>query len=204
MSVDEIRAQFPILEREVKGRPLVYLDNGATAQKPTAVIEAMNAYFGCDYPTDMPVDAVATLLGFQFDGARDLEVELARATDPEQLAGLLLVLSALRHGDLGAIELYRRYVDHPAPVVRSTLADVAVACNHEVLLEEMSIREPDPDLRAEIEALLDEGIPVLEDDPYASDEEELEVEEILATDTTELDVVDVELQPDAGRKGGGA
>ncbi|MCA9710842.1 MAG: tetratricopeptide repeat protein [Myxococcales bacterium] len=168
------------------------------------VIEAMNAYFGCDYPTDMPVDAVAALLGFQFDGARDLEVELARATDPEQLAGLLLVLSALRHGDLGAIELYRRYVDHPAPVVRSTLADVAVACNHEVLLEEMSIREPDPDLRAEIEALLDEGIPVLEDDPYASDEEELEVEEILATDTTELDVVDVELQPDVGRKGGGA
>ena len=45
MSVDEIRAQFPILEREVKGRPLVYLDNGATAQKPTAVIEAMNAYY---------------------------------------------------------------------------------------------------------------------------------------------------------------
>jgi hypothetical protein len=34
MSVSDIRAQFPILAREVKGKPLVYLDNGATSQKP--------------------------------------------------------------------------------------------------------------------------------------------------------------------------
>ncbi len=36
-----IRAQFPILARQVHGRPLVYLDNAASAQKPEAVIEAM-------------------------------------------------------------------------------------------------------------------------------------------------------------------
>jgi len=35
------RAQFPILSREVNGRPLIYLDSGASAQKPLAVIEAM-------------------------------------------------------------------------------------------------------------------------------------------------------------------
>jgi len=45
MTVDEIRSQFPILGREVKGRPLTYLDNGATSQKPLAVIEAMDAYY---------------------------------------------------------------------------------------------------------------------------------------------------------------
>ncbi|MFT6537427.1 MAG: cysteine desulfurase/selenocysteine lyase, partial [Loktanella salsilacus] len=39
--VDAIRAQFPILSREVNGKPLVYLDNGASAQKPRAVIDAM-------------------------------------------------------------------------------------------------------------------------------------------------------------------
>ena len=33
-SIDEIRAEFPILERRVHGQPLAYLDNGATAQKP--------------------------------------------------------------------------------------------------------------------------------------------------------------------------
>ena len=39
--VDALRAAFPILGREVHGRPLVYLDNAASAQKPEAVIEAM-------------------------------------------------------------------------------------------------------------------------------------------------------------------
>ncbi|MDP9227981.1 MAG: cysteine desulfurase [Actinomycetota bacterium] len=43
-SLEEIRAEFPILSREINGRPLAYLDNGATAQKPLAVIEAMNVY----------------------------------------------------------------------------------------------------------------------------------------------------------------
>ena len=39
-----IRAQFPILEREVHGKPLVYLDHAASAQKPIAVIEAQREY----------------------------------------------------------------------------------------------------------------------------------------------------------------
>jgi cysteine desulfurase/selenocysteine lyase len=43
--VERIRADFPILSREVHGKPLVYLDNGASAQKPKAVLDAIqNAY----------------------------------------------------------------------------------------------------------------------------------------------------------------
>ncbi|WP_298918328.1 cysteine desulfurase [uncultured Roseobacter sp.] len=43
--VEKIRADFPILSREVNGKPLVYLDNGASAQKPQVVIDAItNAY----------------------------------------------------------------------------------------------------------------------------------------------------------------
>ena len=43
--VSKIRQDFPILEREVNGHPLVYLDNGSSAQKPKAVIDAVtNAY----------------------------------------------------------------------------------------------------------------------------------------------------------------
>ncbi|RZJ91143.1 MAG: aminotransferase class V-fold PLP-dependent enzyme, partial [Brevundimonas sp.] len=38
-----VRAQFPILSRKVNGRPLVYLDNAASAQKPRAVIDALVA-----------------------------------------------------------------------------------------------------------------------------------------------------------------
>lgn len=40
-----IRGQFPILERSVNGRPLVYLDNAATTQKPEAVVEALAHYY---------------------------------------------------------------------------------------------------------------------------------------------------------------
>jgi cysteine desulfurase/selenocysteine lyase len=43
--VEEIRSQFPILDREQDGRPLAYLDNGATSQKPLAVIEALDRYW---------------------------------------------------------------------------------------------------------------------------------------------------------------
>src|SRR5437016_4619954 len=44
-SVREIRADFPILSRQVHGKPLVYLDSTASSQKPLAVIEAMNFYY---------------------------------------------------------------------------------------------------------------------------------------------------------------
>ena len=41
----EIRAQFPVLEREVHGKPLIYLDNAATTQKPLPVIQALDEYY---------------------------------------------------------------------------------------------------------------------------------------------------------------
>lgn len=39
--VEAIRADFPILSREIHGKPLIYLDNGASAQKPKSVIDAV-------------------------------------------------------------------------------------------------------------------------------------------------------------------
>jgi cysteine desulfurase / selenocysteine lyase len=47
--VNKIRADFPILAREVYGKPLVYLDNAASAQKPKAVIDAMTNALGYEY-----------------------------------------------------------------------------------------------------------------------------------------------------------
>ena len=44
-SLEEIRAEFPVLQREVGGHPLAYLDNGATSQKPLAVIERLARYW---------------------------------------------------------------------------------------------------------------------------------------------------------------
>lgn len=43
--VQAIRRDFPILAQEINGKPLVYLDNGASAQKPQAVLDAMDRYY---------------------------------------------------------------------------------------------------------------------------------------------------------------
>jgi len=47
--IDKIRADFPILSRQVNGKPLVYLDNGASAQKPQAVIDAVTRGYAEEY-----------------------------------------------------------------------------------------------------------------------------------------------------------
>ncbi len=47
--VDKIRADFPILSRQVNGKPLVYLDNGASAQKPQVVIDAVSHAYSREY-----------------------------------------------------------------------------------------------------------------------------------------------------------
>ena len=46
--VERIRKDFPILHQEVHGKPLVYMDNAATAQKPQAVIDAIARYYATD------------------------------------------------------------------------------------------------------------------------------------------------------------
>lgn len=47
--VDAIRAQFPILSRQVNGKPLCYLDSGASAQKPQAVLDTIQRAYGQEY-----------------------------------------------------------------------------------------------------------------------------------------------------------
>src|SRR5262245_47573077 len=46
--VEKIRADFPVLKQKIHGKPLVYLDNAATAQKPQAVIDAIRKFYEVD------------------------------------------------------------------------------------------------------------------------------------------------------------
>ncbi len=48
-SVDKVRADFPVLSREVNGLPLAYLDSAASAQKPSQVIDAEAEFYRHGY-----------------------------------------------------------------------------------------------------------------------------------------------------------
>ena len=45
LAVEQVRKDFPILQRSVRGKPLVYLDNAATTQKPHAVLDTLAHYY---------------------------------------------------------------------------------------------------------------------------------------------------------------
>ncbi|HXQ00701.1 MAG TPA: SufS family cysteine desulfurase [Solirubrobacteraceae bacterium] len=67
----DVRADFPILSEEFDGRPLIYLDSGATSQKPATVIDAMNAYYReRNANVHRGVYALAQEADAAYDGAR--------------------------------------------------------------------------------------------------------------------------------------
>ena len=45
MNIEKIRAEFPILKKEINGKKLIYFDNGATTQKPRLVLDAINDFY---------------------------------------------------------------------------------------------------------------------------------------------------------------
>lgn len=47
--IEQIRADFPVLQQKVNGKPLIYLDNGASSQKPKSVIDVVNQYYSNEH-----------------------------------------------------------------------------------------------------------------------------------------------------------
>jgi len=72
MDVQALRAQFPALSRLVRGRPLAYLDNAATTQKPLAVLDAMDAYHrGCCANVHRGLHSMAVEADERYEAARE-------------------------------------------------------------------------------------------------------------------------------------
>ncbi|MFC2947174.1 cysteine desulfurase [Virgibacillus sediminis] len=72
MDIKAIREQFPILDQEVNGNPLVYLDSSATSQKPRSVIEAVNEYYRQDNSNvHRGVHTLGTRATEKYEGARE-------------------------------------------------------------------------------------------------------------------------------------
>jgi cysteine desulfurase/selenocysteine lyase len=119
--VNTIRADFPILSREVNGKPLVYLDNGASAQKPQVVIDAItrgyaeeyaNVHRGLHYLSNISTEryeAVRGIIARFIGAASENEIVLNSGTTeginmvsyawaaPRMEAGDEIVLSVMEH-----------------------------------------------------------------------------------------------------------
>ncbi len=86
LDVYAIRQQFPVLNREVKGRPLVYFDNAATTQKPQAVIDALvNYYSNYNANIHRGIHTLAEEATAAFEATRDAVQQFINAETREQI-----------------------------------------------------------------------------------------------------------------------
>ncbi|UCC25115.1 MAG: aminotransferase class V-fold PLP-dependent enzyme, partial [Gemmatimonadales bacterium] len=107
-----IREDFPALHQDVHGRPLVYLDNAATTQKPVAVLDAVQDYYRRDNANvHRGIHELSRRATEAYEGARSKVAAWVGATDPGEIVwtrgttdGINLVASAwgmdhVREGD---------------------------------------------------------------------------------------------------------
>ena len=86
MNVHDVRKQFPILDQEVNGHPLVYLDSAATSQKPLQVIEALEDYYK-RYNSNVHrgVHTLGSLATDGYEGAREKVQKFINAKRAEEI-----------------------------------------------------------------------------------------------------------------------
>ncbi|KNG95233.1 cysteine desulfurase [Pseudaestuariivita atlantica] len=124
--VERIRADFPILAREVNGKPLVYLDNGASAQKPQVVIDAVtqaysmeyaNVHRGLHYLSNLATDRYEAVRGTiaRFLGAKDENeiVFTSGTTEAINLVAYGWAMPRMQAGD----EIVLTVMEHHANIV---------------------------------------------------------------------------------------
>ncbi len=124
--VNKIRADFPILNREVNGKPLVYLDNGASAQKPQVVIDAItnaysmeyaNVHRGLHYLSNLATDKYEAVRGkiakFLNAGSEDEIVLNSGTTEGINMVAYGWAMPRLEAGD----EIILSVMEHHANIV---------------------------------------------------------------------------------------
>jgi cysteine desulfurase/selenocysteine lyase len=124
--VNRIRADFPILSRQVNGRPLVYLDNGASAQKPQVVIDAMTRAYAEEYANvHRGLHYLSTVATEKYEAVRGIVARFLNVPDPEEIVfttgtteGINLVSYAWAAPRLGpGDEIVLSVLEHHANIV---------------------------------------------------------------------------------------
>jgi cysteine desulfurase/selenocysteine lyase len=138
LDVAAIRAQFPILRRPQRGKPLAYLDSAATAQKPRAVIDAVTRFYEEHYASVhrgvYELSATATRL---YEGAREKLRAFLGARDASEI---VFVRNATEAINLVAWSWGRRNVGAGDEVIVTTMEHHANIVPWQMLCEERAAR----------------------------------------------------------------
>jgi cysteine desulfurase / selenocysteine lyase len=124
--IDRVRADFPILAKQVYGKPLVYLDNAASAQKPRPVLDRMHRVYASEYAnvhrglhflanaaTELYEDARDTVRAFLNAGRREEIVFTRNATEAINLVAATFGRERIREGD----EIVLSIMEHHSNIV---------------------------------------------------------------------------------------
>jgi cysteine desulfurase/selenocysteine lyase len=126
LDVEAVRDDFPILGSTVRGKPLVYLDNAATTQKPRAVVEAVNRFYTRECSNvHRGVHRLSELATASFEGARDAVRRFIGAADRSEIvftSGATAAINLVAHS-FGAANVGRddeiliTHLEHHANIV---------------------------------------------------------------------------------------
>ena len=145
----KLKLDFPILDQEVHGHRLVYLDSAATSQKPTAVIEALDAYYR-EYNSNIHrgIYQIAERATAAYEGSRATVATLIGATDPHEV---VFVRNATEAINLVAYAWGRKHIGRGDVIVLTEMEHHANLVPWQILAQ-----EKDADL--EFIPITDDGI----------------------------------------------
>jgi cysteine desulfurase/selenocysteine lyase len=119
LDVDQVRADFPILSRTVHGKPLVYLDSAASAQKPRTVIDSMTRFYEEDYANiHRGVHYLSQRATDAFEGAR---AKVARFINAEKADEIVFTRNATEAINLVAQSWGRKHLGPGDEIVLTEL-----------------------------------------------------------------------------------
>jgi cysteine desulfurase/selenocysteine lyase len=135
--VERVRADFPILKQEVFGRPLVYLDSAASAQKPRQVLDAMQEAYETYYSNvHRGVHRLSQLSTDAFEGGREKVANILNAPDPDTI---VFTRNATEAINLVAATYGRAFLDAGDEVIISHMEHHANIVPWQMLREEKGI-----------------------------------------------------------------
>jgi len=136
--VERIRKDFPALHQQVRGKPLVYLDNAATSQKPQAMIDALVAYYSFDNSNvHRGVHLLSVRATEAYEGAR---ARIQRHLNAASTREIVFVRQATEGVNLVMASFGRRFVAAEDEIVISAIEHHANIVPWQMLCEEKGAR----------------------------------------------------------------